>query len=44
MILNSWYNYKSWILNEMGENDEDTLTFYRIKAIRDIDGKIIGIN
>lgn len=44
MILNTWYNFKSWILNESIENDENLLTFYKIKAIRDDNNEIIGIN
>lgn len=44
MILNTWYNFKSWVLNENTEIDEDLLTFYKIKAIRDENNKIIGIN
>jgi len=44
LILNTWYNFKSWILNESIENDEDLLTFYKIKAIRDDNNEIIGIN
>jgi hypothetical protein len=44
IILNSWYNFKSWILNESIENNEDILTFYKIKAIRDGNNEIIGIN
>ena len=44
MILNTWYNFKSWILNESIENDEDLLTFYKIKTIRDDNNEIIGIN
>ena len=48
IILNSWYNFKSWILefnsSENVVNDEDILTFYKIKVIRDDNNIIIGIH
>jgi len=48
LVLNSWYNFKSWMLEfyspENIENDEDILTFYKIKVIRDDNNIIIGIN
>ena len=46
LVLNSWYNFKYWNLNfnENIENDEDILTFYKIKVIRDDNNIIIGIH
>ena len=38
IILNTWYNYKSWILNGMSENSEDILTFYRIRVYISTEG------
>tara|TARA_Y100001958_G_C21246135_1_gene576353 strand:+ start:1421 stop:1834 length:414 start_codon:yes stop_codon:yes gene_type:complete len=48
LVLNSWYNFKSWMLEfyspENIENDENILTFYKIKVIRDDNNIIIGIH